>query len=181
MIKFKDHPEFTPNLTPKDIFALGSFGGTYWRPIHSSVTNSDYKNQHKEFPFLADLDENLLTRTSEDKSLNKYKVHSGTTLEYWESKNWIVEQDPYGWVQWYCRFYAGRRSDDDERQIKRWLSFAGPNGRFRIRLANTIHKASANWNDNSISPVIRQGLQQWGYTLTKKDYDKIIAEVSTKK
>ena len=31
--KFPDYPEFTPYLSPREIFKLGSFGGTYWRPI----------------------------------------------------------------------------------------------------------------------------------------------------
>ena len=35
LIVFKDYPEFTPNLTPQEIFEMGSFGGTYWRPIYS--------------------------------------------------------------------------------------------------------------------------------------------------
>lgn len=30
---FKDYPDFKPNLSPKQIFSLGTFGGTYWRPI----------------------------------------------------------------------------------------------------------------------------------------------------
>ena len=30
IIKFKDYPDFTPNLL-KQMFELGSFGGTYWR------------------------------------------------------------------------------------------------------------------------------------------------------
>ena len=39
MPKFKDYPEFTPNLTPKQIFLLGSFidQGGYWRNIYSDV------------------------------------------------------------------------------------------------------------------------------------------------
>ena len=34
---FKDYPEFRPNLSPREMFLLGSFGGTYWRPIYSSI------------------------------------------------------------------------------------------------------------------------------------------------
>ena len=30
---FLDCPEFRPKLTPKEIFKLGSFGGTYWRQM----------------------------------------------------------------------------------------------------------------------------------------------------
>ena len=29
------------------MFKLGSFGGTYWRPIYSGVNNREYKNVHK--------------------------------------------------------------------------------------------------------------------------------------
>ena len=34
---FNDHPEFQPNLTPKQIFESGSFGGTYFRQIYSTL------------------------------------------------------------------------------------------------------------------------------------------------
>ena len=34
----------------------------------------------------------------------------------------------YGWFQWYCRFFQGRRTEDDCRQIKRWLKICGPTG-----------------------------------------------------
>ncbi len=77
-------------------------------------------------------------------------------------------------MQWYCEFYAGRRSKDDNRQIKRWLQLAGPNGRFRKWLVTQILKKGTkkDWNNHSISPAIRQTLQHWGYKLKKKDFDK---------
>ena len=41
------HKLFKPNLSPKRIFTLGSFGGTYWRPIkHKGVL---LENQHKKY------------------------------------------------------------------------------------------------------------------------------------
>ena len=44
----------------------------------------------------------------------------GTSLRFWENKGWINKQDPHGWFQWYLIYWLGRRSKDDERQIKRW-------------------------------------------------------------
>lgn len=166
-ITFNDYPEFRPNLTPKEIFAQGAFGGTYWRPIHSGVTKKNYKNRHLKYNWK--LSNELLTKSIPDKSKNKYKVMSGTSLKYWESKHWIKAQDPYGWVQWYCEFYKGRRSPDDERQIKRWLAFAGPKGRFLTRIVHMIKKAKTSASDKTISPVIRQGLHQWAKTVTSDD------------
>lgn len=173
-IIFEDYPDFKPNLTPRDIFKLGSFGGTYWRPIYSSITKKNYKNKHKKYPksWWKGISNNKLTTHWDDYdiSINKYKVKVGTTLEFWEEKKWITKHHPYGWVQWYCNFYLGKRSKDDERQIKRWIKTAGPNSRFRKRLINMIKEKKSKYNNYKISPKIRQTLQHWGYKLTNKDY-----------
>jgi len=172
---------FRPNLTPRQIFLLGSFGGTYWRPIYSGVLKKNIENHHLKFKNIYDpftkkqenwwegISDNLLTRKIPDINLNKYKAHSGTTLEAWESSGWIKSQDPYGWVQWYCEFYSGRRSEDDNRQIQRWLNFAGPKGRFKLRIIGMIKNKNTSFDDENVSPVIRQGLQHWGYQLTPED------------
>lgn len=170
-MKFKDYPDFTPNLTPRQIFELGSFGGTYWRPIHSSVTHKNYSNVHKKYKSLKGIAESKMSKPWEqyDASINKYKVKVGTTLEFWEEKHWISEFHPYGWVHWYCDFYEGKRCPDDERQIDRWKKTAGPNSRFRRALINQINEKRSTYDDVSISPRIRQTLQHWGYKLTARD------------
>ena len=176
MKKFKDYPEFTPNISPKQVFNMGSFGGTYYRPIYSSITNKKYKSKDviKEYPksWFKNLDiDKMVISSTYDKNINKYKVVCGSSLEVWEKNKWIVEQDPYGWFQWYCRFYQGRRSDDDERQIDRWKKIVGPNGRFRRMLMNMIIKRKTTFDDYTVSPKIRQILLHWGYELTKEDLD----------
>ena len=104
---FEDHPEFSPNLTPKEVLHMGSFGGTYFRPIYSSVTKQKYgKEVWQELPsdWLQGLD--IRTRVSSslyDASRNKHKVKCGASLEEWETSGWMNKQDPYGWFQWYCR------------------------------------------------------------------------------
>jgi hypothetical protein len=173
-IIFKDYPNFTPNLTPREMFKLGSFGGTYWRPIYSSVTDKDYKNVHKKYPKswwkgIPD-DWLVLDWDDYDKTINKYGVKVGTTLEFWEDEDWITKYHPYGWVHWYCDFYRGKRCPDDERQIKRWMGICGENGRFKKWLINMIKKKKSKYNDETISPKIRQTLQHWGYKLTNSDY-----------
>ena len=174
-ILFSDYPDFRPNLTPREIFEMGSFGGTYWRPIKSSITKKNYENEHKKFPksWWDNISDEYLVNNKCNKKLNKYNVTSGTSLIYWEKKEWITKYDPYGWIQWYCNFYKGRRiKHEDDRQINRWLRFTGEKGRFRIRLINLIKKNKKNWDDINVSPVIRQGLQQWAYKLNKYDFDK---------
>ncbi len=42
---FDDHPEFRPNLTPEEVLNMGSFGGTYFRPIRSKVTKKAYGDE----------------------------------------------------------------------------------------------------------------------------------------
>tara|TARA_B100001769_G_C22085964_1_gene585407 strand:+ start:263 stop:889 length:627 start_codon:yes stop_codon:yes gene_type:complete len=172
-VSFKKYKDFKPNLTPRQVIKLGSFGGTYWRPIQSDVTGMTYKNKHKVYPktWWKGIPEDHMTRSWEnyDKNINKYKVKVGTTLEFWESKNWITAQNPYGWFQWYCDYYNGKRGPDDERQVSRWIKTAGPNSRFRKRLMNMIKKKGTTFDDESVSPKIRQTLQHWGVKLTAAD------------
>ena len=172
---FKDFPEFCPNLTPRQMFQYGSFGGTYWRPIYSNITNKHYKNVHKKYPFWSGIPSEHLVSTEYDNNINKYKCKVGTTLEFWEGKKWITKYNPYGWVHWYCDFCMGKRTPDDERQIGRWNRLTGPNGRFRKFLVTQILKKQGSWNDNTISPKIRQVLQHWAYALTLDDFQKEIA------
>ena len=65
----------------------------------------------------------------------------------------------------------GKRCEDDERQIKRWQGVSGKRGRFMRFLVTQILKKKTKWDDETISPKIRQTLQHWGYKLTKKDFD----------
>lgn len=168
MPSFKDFPDFKPDLTPKQIFKAGAFGGTYWRPIYSSVLNKNVTVE--DYPEIIKIlgqdvvNKNITSFESYDKNINKYNVKVGSTLEFWESHNWINPIDPYGWVQWYTMFYNGRRTDDDKRQIRRWMGIAGPRGRFTLYMKNKVQKT--NLKPEDISPKICQVLLHWGVSST---------------
>jgi hypothetical protein len=122
MIFFIDHPQFSPDLIPAAILLLGAFGGTYFRPIYSSINKQNYECVYKKYKQIKNMDLKYFNNSEYDVKLNCFQTVCGTSLEYWESKKWIKSIDPYGWFQWYCEFYEGRRSVDDIRQIKRWLN-----------------------------------------------------------
>lgn len=176
---FADHPEFRPNLTPKEVLQMGSFGGTYFRTIESGVTGQTHEDAWKELPadWLEGLD--IPTQVASQhysEEVNKYGVKCGGSLEMWEESGWITEIDPFGWFQWYCRFYQGRRSTDDERQIGRGNGVIGPKGRWRTNLINKILATVGSsrtleeaMEDYAVAPVVRQLLQHWGYKITLKD------------
>merc|ERR1711879_570158 len=115
-----------------------------------------------------------LTSQEYRNGVNKYKVKCGGSLDMWEEKGWISEIDPYGWFHWYCRFYLGRRSTDDVRQIGRWAKLTGSKGRFRNQLIGKCHRQGKAHDDFTVSPVIRQVLLHWGYELIKKDSDEYL-------
>ena len=170
---FLGYEDFTPNLSPQQIFEMGSFGGTYWRPIESSITGKKYKDVYLQYPkdwWKKVPLENLITPWNQyNKKINFYKVRVGQTLHEWEKNKWITHLHPYGWVHWYCDFFSGKRSSEDRYQIERWKRLAGPNGRFRKALINLINKNKSTYDDFSISPARRQTLQHWGYQITSKD------------
>ena len=102
---------FRPELTPKQLLALGVFGGRY-------MTDCT-----KEFP--ADWFKRAkLCPDRHDPELNYFGVNASQPLSVWREKGWIYTEDPRGWFQWYCRYYMGRRCPDDERQIRRWRQIA---------------------------------------------------------
>ena len=64
------------------------------------------------------------------------------------------------------RYWLGRRSKYDKRQIKRWKRIFN---RFKGKLIEMIKKAGSRFDYYSISPKIRQILLHWGYELTESD------------
>ncbi|KAG7484183.1 hypothetical protein MATL_G00046730 [Megalops atlanticus] len=180
---FEDFPMFRPNMTPEEVLRAGSFGGTYFRPIYSSITKQHYKDVWKELPedWLKGLDiPKQVASSAYREDVNTYKVKCGGSLEMWESSGWIVPQDPYGWFQWYCRFYQGRRTKDDERQVARWAKCAGIKGRWRNNLITKVVRSGCSFDNPTVSPVVRQTLQHWGYRLTKEDYKEGAKRVKPK-
>lgn len=169
-VQFPDFDQFRPTETPLEVIKAGAFGGCYYRPIESHMAGKKLKDMHKEFPFFEKVDSKLLNNDCYDVGINKYKVKCGGSLRMWESKGWISSADPYGWFQWYCRFYAGRRCTDDLRQINRWERCAGKKGRWKKNLITKIQKRNGEVDDFTISPVVRQTLLHWGYVLSQEDF-----------
>lgn len=141
-------PRFKPELTPKQMLALGVFGGRYMRDCR------------KEFPkdWFAGAKLHPAGKPGHDKNLNYFKVDASQPLEVWRKKGWIHPQDPRGWFQWYCRYYMGRRSMDDERQIKRWLA---------IRRHIAQIKKNCRRGDIACRRRQRQAVLHWAYDSRK--------------
>ena len=99
---------FRPQLTPKQMLALGVFGGKYMTDCRT------------EFPAAWFAGAKLCAGRRRDPRLNYFGVNASQSLAVWRRNGWIHPQDPRGWFQWYCRYYMGRRTADDARQIRRW-------------------------------------------------------------
>jgi len=139
------HPDFKPELTPKQMLELGVFGGKYMTDCQDEFPRSWFKNAK-------------LSHEEHDSSLNYFGVNASQPLGIWRKNGWIYHEDPRGWFQWYCRYYMGRRCPDDERQIKRWLG---------IRRHVTQLKKACRKGDLSCRRKQRQALLHWAYDSRK--------------
>lgn len=101
-------PDFKPELTPKQMLELGVFGGKYMRDCTAEFPDAWFKKAK------------FARGDKPEPSLNFFGVRASLSLAYWRAKGWIHPDDPRGWFQWYCRYYMGRRHEDDARQIRRW-------------------------------------------------------------
>ena len=109
--------DFGANKTPVQIIREGAFGGTYFRNIYSGINGKYYRTSFKEFDQLKNINQKYCCPGYYNVRVNKYGVKCGTSLRFLENKDWINKIDPYGWFQWYFRYWLGRRSEDNERQI----------------------------------------------------------------
>jgi len=167
---------FKPRLSPAECIRSGIFGGCYFNPRggKAGIFGRDVSIAANEFPaeWFEGVDPGMYSsRRYNAKAINKFKVKAGQDQAFWEGKGWIHQQDPRGWFQWYCRFYMGRRTQDDLRQIKRWAACAGVTGRWRNQLCGKVSTGRAAFDDPSVSPVIRQTLLHWAYELSECDYE----------
>ena len=101
-------PEFSPELTPREMLRLGVFCGKYMTDCRKEFPKSWFAGAK-------------LASGPRNSDLNFFGIDASQPLSEWRRKGWIHRDDPRGWFQWYCRYYMGRRtSDEDRRQIKRW-------------------------------------------------------------
>jgi hypothetical protein len=138
-------PEFRPELTPKQMLALGVFGGKY-------MTDCRDEFPHHWFARAK------FSPKARDPSLNFFGVDASQPLSDWRRNGWIHEDDPRGWFQWYCRYFLGRRMDDDKRQIGRWKAMH--------RHVRQIEK-NCEPGDCFCRPRQRQALLHWAYDSRK--------------
>jgi hypothetical protein len=132
---------FNPYYTPSVMLEMGVFEGKYL---------NDCTDEFPKEWFI-----NAKTAVKPEPSINYFGVKSRQSLAIWQEKGWIIEPDPRGWFQWYCRYYLGRRIDGvDAFQIKRWRGFARHAGQIR---------ANCHPGDIFCRPRQRQALLQWSH------------------
>ena len=80
--------DFHPNQTPEQVLRGGAFGGTYFRPIVSAVTNQRYTNALESTvppKWIQGLGKSvMLTSSTYRREVNKFKVKCGGSLGMWE-------------------------------------------------------------------------------------------------
>jgi hypothetical protein len=138
-------PDFEPQLSPREMLALGVFGGKYMTDCRDEFPASWFTRAK-------------LSPGRYDPKINFFGVRASQPLAEWRRKGWIYEEDPRGWFQWYCRYYMGRRCLDDDRQVRRWRQIS----RHVAQVRNGCKP-----RDLTCRPRQRQALLHWAYDSRK--------------
>ena len=190
---FPSNPMFTPNKSPEEMLREGCFGGSYFRPLYSRYLGVTIADDWKELPSSWTTNpplniDNYLISSSYNPEINKYKVTCGQSIEEWEAAGWINHKyDVRGWFQWYCRFFMGRRCEDDERQISRWRKCAGETGRWRRMLLKKYiamgvkevfddGEGDEEGQIKEVSPVMHQTCHHWAFEVRQDVLDQFWRE-----
>ena len=98
----------------------------------------------------------VLSGKYDDKDPKKANFfHVDASMKTWDPK-WIDKKTaPMGWYEWYQGYASGKRTPDDERQMKRWSSF-------KARHLAQLEKADPSLSNLSIQPRRRQAMLHWG-------------------
>ena len=132
---------FEPELTPRELLELGVFGGKYMTDCRAEFPASWFRRAK-------------LSPERHDPSLNYFGVNASQPLSVWRKNGWIYRDDPRGWFQWYCRYYMGRRSADDARQVRRWRA---------IKRHVTAIRINCEPGDLECRRTQRQAVLHWAY------------------
>ena len=104
--------------------------------------------------------------------VNRYKVKCGASLESWQQSGWIKSQDPYGWFQWYCRFYQVRLMVSCK-----LMRFDVSNRRRRIEISVRIR--SSNNNDSDSNDYIESTISIFDiFSIKSTDFDTKLIKIS---
>jgi hypothetical protein len=185
---FESHTTFKPNKSPAEIIREGAFGGTYFKPLWSNKLQTTVQDDYQDTLLPQWRDglsvERFLTSESYDPEVNKFGVQCGQSIEQWEAAGWIMHQfDIRGWFQWYCRFFRGRRCEDDDRQVSRWAKCVGEKGRWRRILVKKYLQAGVRSvvdegdeemeeANSRLSPTVHQVCHHWAWEIRQDTLDQ---------
>jgi hypothetical protein len=126
--KWKKEPKGEPTIYELELDAedIDNLDNPYEHKLKKEKSVNKYKKEAAESDFIPDYKPEEI-----QDAYNAIYGHYGprlASMDKWPSE-WIKSDvDPMGWLQWYEQYKAGRRSEDDDRQIKRWKSFKARHG-----------------------------------------------------
>jgi len=145
-----EYPMFQPDLSPEEILCLGVFEGQI------------FKDSYVEFPrewFLEAIELDKISVRYPLKRYNRYNVYALDYIVNFREENddkddsELRVHDPRGFLQWYFRFYLGRRVPTvDRARIQRWIQFKR---RFLPMLKN------CKKGDLNCKPRLKQSILCW--------------------
>eukprot|EP00762_Andalucia_godoyi_P006449 ANDGO_02941.mRNA.1 hypothetical protein len=140
--------DFAPAYDPAQLLLLGIFEGHFF---------NDCILEYPREWFEQALQQNKLSPEKPDPTLNCFGVKSRLSLKEWKERGWVAGEDRRGWMEWYFRYWLGRRDPEvDKFQIEQW-------NKFTEQQLKVKEVCEANPGDRTTLALERQHLLQWSH------------------
>jgi hypothetical protein len=118
------HADFRPELTPKQMLAVGVFGGKYMTDCTGEFPKGWFAHAK-------------LNHERHEPGLNCFGVNASQPLAEWRKKGWIHPDDPRGWFQMVLQVLHGqavsRRRAPDQKMEGHEKAYCPDQGGVRAR------------------------------------------------
>jgi hypothetical protein len=151
---------FRPFYSPQDMLNLGVFGGSFFGPDRAMKLIPKFT----QFMLFSGVPISSYALAIYNQGINYFNVSLDPMNRTFSMPIGLKRMHPFGWFEWYCKYFYGEESKADEHRIKQWVMSINQHWFY---IATSAYTGVGNrFTDLTFLPPRRQALLEFGWDPT---------------